>query len=36
MAATPNLEEIFVQKKRRFYKRTSSAVWGHAPVTHKY
>ena len=34
--ATPDLSLIFEQKKRRFYKRTSSAQWGNAPVTHKY
>ena len=34
--ATPDLSVIFEQKKRRFYKRTSSAQWGNAPVTHKY
>merc|ERR1712088_226252 len=26
--ATPELSEIFEQKKRRYFKRTSSAVWG--------
>ena len=36
MEATPDLSQIFEQKKRRFYKRTSSAQWGNAPVTHKY
>ncbi len=36
MEATPNLEEIFAHKKRRFFKRTSSAVWGKAPVSHKW
>ena len=34
--ACPDLSEIFEQKKRRFFKRTSSAVWGKAPVTHKF
>ena len=34
--ATPELSEIFEQKKRRYFKRTSSAVWGKAPVTHKW
>jgi len=36
MDATPNLEEIFRTQKRRFLKRTSSAQWGKAPVTHKW
>ena len=27
MDATPDLAEIFDQKKRRFFKRTSSAQW---------
>jgi len=34
--ACPDLADIFEQKKRRFFKRTSSAVWGNAPVTHKW
>merc|ERR1711997_134457 len=34
--ACPDLSEIFEQKKRRFFKRTSSAVWGKAPVTHNW
>ena len=34
--ANPNLEEIFKTQKRRFHKRTSSAVWGKAPVTNKW
>jgi len=34
--ACPDLSEIFEQKKRRFFKRTSSAVWGNAPVTHNW
>ena len=36
MDATPDLAEIFDQKKRRFFKRTSSAQWGNAPSTHKF
>ena len=34
--ASPNLEEIFKEAKRRFYHRTSSAVWDTAPMSHKY
>ena len=34
--ATPELSEIFGQKKRKYFKRTSSAVWGKAPATHKW
>ena len=29
----PKLEMIFVQQKRRFYKRTSSAQWGKMPIS---
>lgn len=29
----PQLERIFVQQKRRFYKRTSSAQWGKMPTS---
>ena len=36
MEASPDLTEIFSEPKRRFYKRTSSAVWDRAPTTHKY
>ena len=32
--ACPDLSEIFAQKNQRFFKRTSSAVWGNAPITH--
>ena len=34
--ACPDLSEIFAQKKQRFFKRTSSAVWGKAPITHNF
>ena len=33
--ATVELAEIFSEKKRKFYQRTSSAVWEHAPRSHK-
>ena len=33
METTPDLTEIFSEQKRRFYKRTSSAVWEKAPIT---
>ena len=36
MEASPDLTEIFSEQKRRFYKRTSSAVWDRAPTTHKF
>ena len=29
----PKLETIFVQQKRRFYKRTSSAQWDKMPIS---
>ena len=32
--ACPDLSEIFTQRKQRFIKRTSSAFWGKAPMTH--
>ena len=34
--ATVELAEIFSEKKRKFYQRTSSAVWDIAPMSHKY
>ena len=38
--SSPDLDDIFsgdrYEKKRRFYKRTSSAVWKAAPKSHRY
>jgi hypothetical protein len=36
MDASPDLSEIFIKKRSRFNKRTSSAVWDMAPTTHKW
>jgi hypothetical protein len=33
---TPDLNDIFVKKRQRFNKRTSSAVWDTAPHSHKW
>merc|ERR1712150_17381 len=35
METSPNLTEIFTVLTRKMYKRTSSAVWDKAPVSHK-
>jgi len=32
----PELSEIFHQQRKRFFKRTSSAVWGAAPTSFKH
>ena len=36
MQDMPNLSDMFSIIKNRFHKRTSSAVWAHAPHSHKY